>query len=195
MSTMIAPWRSLSHMSRPNPKSRKRRGSPGGPPPPRGSHGSPGVRVPVLNAVAAVVGVMAPAVVVVLSSAAGADARSLCCCDLDPPMVQGAELGVWFLLGVTVLVQLAFGCFFLNLRQRLRLVRDPLPRPVFRLIKGGAPADAQTAVTMHPGRDGGARATGNKQHASERTSRGSSTRRPIRDRRRSGDPAAPLDGS
>lgn len=95
----------------------------------------------IFNAIATVVGVIAPVVIFVLSSAGGSDGRSLCCADPKMPMVQGAELGVWFLLGVTFVVQLGFGIFFLNLRQRLRLVRDPLPRPVFRLIKGGAPSD------------------------------------------------------
>lgn len=108
--------------------------------PPHVAARSPRTPVAIFNAIAAVVGVIAPVVMFVLSSAGVTEGRSLCCADPNTPMAQGAELGVWSLLGVTFLVQLGFGIFFLNLRRRLRLVRDPLPRPVFRLIKGGAPS-------------------------------------------------------
>ncbi len=51
-------------------------------------------------------------------------------------MTKGAEQGVWFLLGVMVLVQIGFGIFFFYLRRRAQRFRDPMPRPVFRLVKG-----------------------------------------------------------
>ena len=47
-------------------------------------------------------------------------------------------MGVWFLLGVIVLVEAGFGVFFfVYLRRRVRGFRDPIPRPVLRLVKKG----------------------------------------------------------
>lgn len=94
---------------------------------------------------------LGPVVVFSLLGVEAADAKARCCGGLDATMLQGADLGVWFLLGVTLLVQLGFGLFFLILRQRLSLVRDPLPRPVLRLIKGGAWSDATSAIVMPAG--------------------------------------------
>jgi len=51
-------------------------------------------------------------------------------------MTKGAEQGVWFLLGIMVLVQIGFGIFFMYLRRRARGFHDPVPRPGFRLVKG-----------------------------------------------------------
>jgi hypothetical protein len=74
--------------------------------------------------------------VLVLGSARIAAACPVCFGDPNAQMSKGAEQGVWFLLGVMFLVQIGFGIFFLYLRRRLRDVRDPMPRPVFRLVKG-----------------------------------------------------------
>lgn len=65
-----------------------------------------------------------------------ADACSVCFGDPNAQMTKGAEQGVWFLLGVMVLVQIGFGIFFFHLRRRARAFPDPRPRPVFRLVKG-----------------------------------------------------------
>jgi len=72
----------------------------------------------------------------VLLHAAVATACPVCFGDPNAQMSKGAEQGVWFLLGVMLLVQLGFGIFFLYLRRRARGFRDPMPRPVFRLVKG-----------------------------------------------------------
>lgn len=40
----------------------------------------------------------------------------------DSPMIDGARIGVWVLLGVTLCVQLAFAGFFLYLRQRAKRI-------------------------------------------------------------------------
>ncbi len=74
--------------------------------------------------------------VIVLGGAPLAAACPVCFGDPNAQMSKGAEQGVWFLLGVMFLVQIGFGIFFLYLRRRLREVRDPMPRPVFRLVKG-----------------------------------------------------------
>ena len=74
--------------------------------------------------------------VLVLSSAQIAAACPVCFGDPNAQMSKGAEQGVWFLLGVMFLVQIGFGIFFFYLRRRLRDVRDPVARPVFRLVKG-----------------------------------------------------------
>ena len=72
----------------------------------------------------------------VLFGARIAEACPVCFGDPNAQMSKGAEQGVWFLLGVMFLVQIGFGIFFLYLRRRLRDVRDPVARPVFRLVKG-----------------------------------------------------------
>lgn len=71
-----------------------------------------------------------------LLGASLADACPVCFGDPNAQMSKGAEQGVWFLLGVMLFVQTGFGIFFLYLRRRLRDVRDPVARPVFRLVKG-----------------------------------------------------------
>lgn len=65
-----------------------------------------------------------------------ASACAVCFGDPGAQMTKGAEQGVWFLLGIMVLVQIGFGIFFLHLRRRASRFRDPTPRPVFRLVKG-----------------------------------------------------------
>lgn len=75
-------------------------------------------------------------VALLLLSARAAEACSVCFGDPNAQMTKGAELGVWFLLGVMILVQIGFGIFFVYLRRRARGFPDPQPRPVFRLVKG-----------------------------------------------------------
>jgi hypothetical protein len=71
-------------------------------------------------------------------SAAPASACQVCFGDPNSPLTKSAEMGVWFLLGVIVLVEAAFGVFFLvYLRRRARGFHDPMPRPVLRLVKKG----------------------------------------------------------
>lgn len=65
-----------------------------------------------------------------------ATACAVCFGDPSSQMTKGAEQGVWFLLGIMVLVQVGFGIFFFYLRRRAQRFRDPMPRPVFRLVKG-----------------------------------------------------------
>jgi hypothetical protein len=67
-----------------------------------------------------------------------AGACQVCFGDPNSPLTKSAEMGVWFLLGVIVLVEAAIGVFFLvYLRRRARGFRDPMPRPVLRLVKKG----------------------------------------------------------
>jgi hypothetical protein len=75
-------------------------------------------------------------VLAMLASPRFAAACAVCFGDPNAQMTKGAEQGVWFLLGVMVLVQAGFGIFFLYLRRRASRFRDPMPRPVFRLVKG-----------------------------------------------------------
>ena len=65
-----------------------------------------------------------------------AAACAVCFGDPSAQMTKGAEQGVWFLLGIMLLVQAGFGIFFFYLRRRAQRFRDPMPRPVFRLVKG-----------------------------------------------------------
>ena len=74
-----------------------------------------------------------------LLSAAPAAACAVCFGDPNSPITKSAEMGVWFLLAVIVLVEVGFGVFFfVYLRRRVRGFRDPMPRPVLRLVKKGA---------------------------------------------------------
>ena len=75
------------------------------------------------------------AIGLVLLGAGRAQACAVCFGDPNAQMTKGAEQGVWFLLAVMLLVQVGFGIFFLYLRRRARGFRDPVPRPVFRLVK------------------------------------------------------------
>lgn len=76
------------------------------------------------------------AILFVLLDTGLAAACPVCFGDPNAQMTKGAEQGVWFLLGIMLLVQVGFGIFFLYLRRRARGFRDPMPRPVFRLVKG-----------------------------------------------------------
>jgi hypothetical protein len=80
--------------------------------------------------------IVAMAIAAVLAAAGVADACAVCFGDPSAQMTKGAEQGVWFLLGVMLTVQVGFGIFFLYLRRRARGFRDPVARPVFRLVKG-----------------------------------------------------------
>ena len=80
--------------------------------------------------------VVALVVSAVLAAASIADACPVCFGDPNAQMTKGAEQGVWFLLGIMLLVQIGFGVFFFYLRRRAQRFHDPLPRPVFRLVKG-----------------------------------------------------------
>lgn len=67
-----------------------------------------------------------------------AAACQTCFGDPNSPLTKSAEMGVWFLLGVILLVEAAFGFFFfVYLRRRARGFRDPTPRPALRLVKKG----------------------------------------------------------
>ena len=65
-----------------------------------------------------------------------AAACAVCFGDPSAQMTKGAEQGVWFLLGIMLLVQAGFAIFFFYLRRRAQRFHDPMPRPVFRLVKG-----------------------------------------------------------
>ena len=80
--------------------------------------------------------VVMAALLALLASPRLAAACAVCFGDPGAQMTKGAEQGVWFLLGVMVFVQVGFGIFFLYLRRRASRFRDPMPRPVFRLVKG-----------------------------------------------------------
>lgn len=81
----------------------------------------------VVIALGLIAGVLAPQLAV---------ACAVCFGDPNAQITKGAEQGVWFLLGVMVLVQIGFGIFFFYLRRRAQRFRDPIGRPVFRLVKG-----------------------------------------------------------
>jgi len=76
------------------------------------------------------------AIALVLTAADRALACSVCFGDPNSQITKGVESGVWFLLGIIGLVQVGFVAFFVYLRRRARGFRDPMPRPVFRLVKG-----------------------------------------------------------
>jgi hypothetical protein len=70
--------------------------------------------------------------------AAPAAACTICFGDADSPLTKSAEMGVWFLLAVILLVEGGFGIFFfVYFRRRARAYRDPMPRPALRLVKKG----------------------------------------------------------
>jgi len=43
---------------------------------------------------------------------------------VDSPLVDGAKIGVWLLLGVTLCVQGGFAAFFIQLRRRAKRAHD-----------------------------------------------------------------------
>jgi hypothetical protein len=67
-----------------------------------------------------------------------ARACQICFGDANSPITKSAEMGVWFLLAVILLVEGAFGAFFfVYFRRRARSLREPMARPVLRLVKKG----------------------------------------------------------
>lgn len=77
-----------------------------------------------------------PALALVLAAPVAALACPVCFGDPNSAMNQGVEKGIWFLLAVILLVQGGFGLFFfVYLRNRAKGFRDPMPRPVLRLVK------------------------------------------------------------
>jgi len=73
-----------------------------------------------------------------LAAARSATACQICFGDPNSPLTKSAEMGVWFLLAVIVMVEAGFGVFFLvYLRRRARGFHDPMPRPALRLVKKG----------------------------------------------------------
>ena len=85
--------------------------------------------------VAALVAVLAASFAAILPAAA----CQVCFGDPNSPLTRSVEMGVWFLLGVILLVQAAFGIFFfVYLRRRARGIRVPMPRPILHVVKKGA---------------------------------------------------------
>ena len=75
---------------------------------------------------------------VVVVWALPAAACSICFGDANSPITKSAEMGVWFLLAVILLVEGAFGLFFfVYFRRRTRSLREPMARPILRLVKKG----------------------------------------------------------
>lgn len=67
-----------------------------------------------------------------------AAACQICFGDPSSPITKSAEMGVWFLLAVILLVEAGFGVFFfVYLRRRFKGLRDPVARPALRLVKKG----------------------------------------------------------
>lgn len=81
---------------------------------------------------------VAVAVAVGTAGAGPAAACTICFGDPNSPLTKSAEMGVWFLLAVILLVEGSFGIFFLvYLRRRAQAFRDPSPRPALRLVNKG----------------------------------------------------------
>ena len=75
----------------------------------------------------------------VFASAIPAVACPVCFGDPNSSLTQGVEMGVWFLLGVILLVQAGFAVFFfVYLRRRTRGMRVPTARPILHVVKKGA---------------------------------------------------------
>jgi hypothetical protein len=80
--------------------------------------------------------ILAAAPGMLLAGAGAASACPICFGDANSPITKSAEMGVWFLLAVILLVEAGFGVFFLvYLRRRARAFHDPMPR--LRLLKKG----------------------------------------------------------
>ena len=74
---------------------------------------------------------------VIAAGQAPALACSVCFGDPDSPMVQGAMMGVWFMLGIVASVQIGFGAFFfVYLRRRARIYKNGSLKPVFEVVQG-----------------------------------------------------------
>lgn len=82
--------------------------------------------------------VPATALVALLAWALPAAACSICFGDANSPITKSAEMGVWFLLAVILIVEAAFGVFFfVYFRRRARSLHEPTARPILRLVKKG----------------------------------------------------------
>ena len=78
------------------------------------------------------------ALAALFASRGSATACPICLGDPNSPITKSAEMGVWFLLAVILLVEAGFGVFFVvYLRRRARGFSDPMPRPALRLVKKG----------------------------------------------------------
>ncbi len=73
---------------------------------------------------------------VALCMATAASACPVCFGDTDSQMAQGSNNAILFLLGIVLVVQIAFVALFVSLRRRERLWREK--REQFQLIEGGA---------------------------------------------------------
>ena len=71
---------------------------------------------PVLRSKAVRAAALLMAIWIVAPSAA--HACTVCFGEADGPMIDGARMGVWMLFGLTLLVQGAFGAFFITLYRR-----------------------------------------------------------------------------
>jgi hypothetical protein len=81
---------------------------------------------------------MAVAMVVATWMAAPPVARacSVCFGEAEGPMIDGARMGVWMLFGLTLLIQGAFGAFFITLYRRSRgTARREAVRESLRVVK------------------------------------------------------------
>lgn len=91
-----------------------------------------------MKRVSRVVAVVATALGISFARVGSAGACQVCFGDPNSPLTHGVEMGVWFLLAVILLVEAGFGIFFfVYLRRRTRGIRDPMPRPVLRVVKKG----------------------------------------------------------
>ena len=79
---------------------------------------------------------IAVALLLALVAAPAAFACPVCVGDADSQMAQGTNNAILFLLGVVLVVQVAFVALFLAIRRRSR--RLERRRADFRLIEGGA---------------------------------------------------------
>lgn len=64
------------------------------------------------------------ALAALLGAPSVARACAACFGAADSPMIDGARVGAWVLIGVTVAMQAAFAAFFLYLRRRARRARS-----------------------------------------------------------------------
>jgi hypothetical protein len=65
-----------------------------------------------------------------MAGAAEARACGSCYGLADGPMIDAARLGIWFMLGTTILVQGGFAAFFVYLHRRASRAARPAPPPM-----------------------------------------------------------------
>jgi hypothetical protein len=76
------------------------------------------------------------AVAVWMIAPSAAKACTVCFGEADGPMIDGARMGVWVLFGLTILVQGAFGAFFITLYRRSRgTARREAVKESLRVVK------------------------------------------------------------